>query len=169
MIFGHRNVFAIELSISPSVDNGYQFVSGSWWILDNQLGNASEVTLFPLFVSAMEDLLERLSKQCASDAESIFCDDAGVIFNYLDEKLWVGEHQDSKLTNEISNPINFYSLPIGVEIFDGEKAYLIHGARDDRVVWREWGRGVGSGLIPKNIYRDTVSQAVYALKNITTG
>jgi hypothetical protein len=65
----------------------------------------------------------------------------------------------------ITSPIDYFALPVGVEIFDGEKVYLIRGVEVDKIIWRSWGtEDIKSGNLKKGEYEGAVQDVLRKLQ-----
>lgn len=154
---GKEDEFAIEFKFFDTPNDNSRFVGGHFYLFKERLGNESEHSLLGLVISAMDDLIDRLENQKKITDADTFNADADLLFEYLDKSVWAGNDNPLDIHLKIESPINHFALPIGVEIFDGDKIYLLHGEKNDRLLWKKWGdEKPKSAFISKGTYTGTL-------------
>jgi hypothetical protein len=152
---GDKRTFCVEAETFPAAVGGYSFVRGCLWIRGDRVGNTEEVSEYHLYKSALHDMLQRLGTQEQETSDQIMDADSEQLVHCFQRKLWSGIEGSASFA--VADPIRYFALPIGVEIFDGDQAYLIKGTRSDKVIWQPWGEDVPkSDLLPKGLYEEMI-------------
>lgn len=166
MMIGDKKTFGVELKVVRPGGSDYKFAKCFFWIFDDCLGNPDEVSHLGLLASSFEDLFERFSSQRSGDIEALFGCDTEEIFQFFESQLWAGSAYVNKNKFQVQDPYNYFSLPVGVEIFDGDRVYLLRGSNSDRVIWKKWGEKLSrSKFIPKGHFGEVIKNVVNSLKN----
>lgn len=136
--------FVIDWQVERRLGSSHVFCQVSCNFDELTIGNPDEWSLVSLMTGAISDMTHRLRCQTSLEKKSLeylarlSTDDLFVsLYSWQwGDGNWIYQ-KDCPLPDFIVD--NFYALPIGTEVFDGENAYLVFiPGQLSRFVWRDY-------------------------------
>jgi hypothetical protein len=138
VIIGNTATFGIEYSTSTThIADHEKWVYGHFcfWAKSNRVGNADEICTLNDAVIPIRNLTKNRGKRFFPE---LMLQSSTVIFETINRALYV---DDDRSDEQVKSDWEKYSVciatPIGLDVFDGVKAFLIEDGRQGRFVWKE--------------------------------
>lgn len=136
---GELGRFAVELGCFSEGEGGHPFVNIRFLIDGEAIGDPEAVSVRGLLESALAELIARLEGQTPDAVERLRELEKAALLRCIEDAYAGGD-------DGLYRACCF--LPMAVEIFDGEKLFLIRGERQDRLVWQAWRGEPAEALLP---------------------
>lgn len=131
--------FAIAFGGLSEGEGGYQFVNLRFVIDGEAIGTPEAVPVRGLVESALAELIARIEGQTP---------DAVACLRGLEKEALLQCVEDAYAGGDDGLYRRCCFLPLAVEIFDGEKLFLIRGETCDRLVWQAWEGRPAEAFLP---------------------
>lgn len=131
----------LQIDVRPTSLNGRKFVQCCFIVSGNVIGDFEQRMLLGSLKLAVIDLIGRLRiiptfDFCGSkNIEKVF---DGMSAAFLKGEFYFFQENDSLLDFGELDSNRFSGLPLAVEAFDGEEAYLFKFEDKWRFAWRQW-------------------------------
>ena len=155
--------FSIDLEYSKI--SSRKFVKCCFHVDNFTIGDFDQLMLLGSYELAMNDLIKRLENAPNYDFRDT--SDIFSVFEVLSTAFRTGEFKlDESLQQANFSAMNtdaFFALPLAIEAFDGEEAFIFMHNCNWVFVWKEWkNKVINHRKIDKNIY---VEKLKLAMKN----
>ena len=137
MLVGSRSTFATEFVVEDSRDSegqSWQFGHICFWAGGMSVGNYDELASLSVAIPAMSELLRYQGSRMSADLSM----SPSEIFYRIDDALYVEDRRsDQQVEADWNTFARYIATPVGLDVFDGWKAFIIEDERSGRYVWKE--------------------------------
>lgn len=162
--------FRIEIK-KTILSDGRRFAQCCFFVSDAIIGDFDQYMALGSLELAIGDLIGRMKKlpECdfgfAGGIEAVF---EGLSKAFLHGDFWFFQaiEECAQLSDADFN--RFSAVPLAVEAFDGEEAYLIKFDGRWRFVWRQWDtKMINSALLDRQFFVDELNSSLNKIGNLS--
>jgi len=159
-----------RVKIKTTLSGDRTFAQCCFFVSEAIIGDFDQYMVVGSLELAIKDLIERAENvpECdfgfVGNIEAAF-EGLSRAFLYGDFLFFQSVEECAKFSDFDSN--RFSAIPLAVEAFDGEEAYLMRFGGQWRFVWRQWeSKAINSIVLDRQLFVDELSFALSKLVNL---
>lgn len=150
MILGSKDSFAIEFEVDPIPQGASEehikymryFILGRmcFWVNHQQIGDYDLGGSLSVAAADLPTLLEKTGRRYAP---ALNAESAEKAFHTINDALYIDKGQpDEQVRQDWKTYSGFIAIPMGFDVFDEWKAFLVEGDQKARYLWLNYDEGV---------------------------